>query len=131
MQFEVTPNEPHVIVMRQPSYQDLVDTVSFGPGQDVAFPYVGQPIPRPTRPQAQRPTPQRPVAPRTGILQIRVRPWANVFIGNDEFRETARVVDTLTAGQPHTIRFRRDGYVSKDTIVTLQPGETARITVVL
>ena len=131
MQFEVTPNEPHVVVMRQPSYQDVIDTVSFGPGQNVAFPYVGQPIPRPIQPQAQRPTPQRPAAPQTGILQIRVRPWANVFIGNEEFAQTSTVVDTLSAGQPHNIRFRRSGFVPKDTIVIIPAGETVTIRVVL
>ena len=131
MQFEVTPNEPHVIVMRQPSYQDLVDTVRFAPGQNVGFPYVGQPIPRPVQPQTQRPTPQRPAAPRTGILRISVNVVATVSIGSETFASVRRVIDTLEANQFHTIRFRRDGYVPKDTIVTIPPGETVTIRVQL
>ena len=126
----VTAGETHEIRIVQASYQTIVDTLTLNPGQVLTYRYTGQ---RTTvaQPRPQQPTPRRPAAPQMGVLQIRVRPWANVFIGNSEFRETARVVDTLAAGQPHTIRFRRDGYVAKDTIVTLQPGETARITVVL
>jgi hypothetical protein len=130
-EFQVTPGELHVIQMRQAGYETIVDTVTFEAGQSVRYPYVGRDLPRPaqTETQTQRPAPQRPAAPQTGIVQIRVRPWANVFIGAEEFPQTARVVDTLVAGQPHNIRFRRDGFAPKDTVVILQPNETVTINV--
>jgi serine/threonine protein kinase len=132
-EFELTPGEPHVIVMRQAGYETITDTVTFEAGQQVRYPYVGRSTARPTQTATptRQPTQQRPAAPRTGVVQIRVRPWSDVFIGSEEFPQTARVVDTLVAGQPHTIRFRRDGYVPKDTIVTIQPGETVRINIAL
>ncbi len=127
--FELSSGIPHIIVMRQAGYETVTDTVTFEAGQRVRYPYVGRSTARPaqTETPTQRPT-QRPAPPRTGVIQIRVRPWANVFIGNQEFAETSRVVDTLTAG-PHTIRFRRDGFIPKDTIVTVPPGETVTIQV--
>ena len=125
----VSSGEPHEIVIGQASYQTIRDTVTVGPGQVVTYRYTGQRVA--AEPTAQRPAAPRPAAPQTGILQIAVRPWANVFIGAEEFNQVSRLVDTLVAGQPHTIRFRRDGYVPKDTIVTLQPGETVTIRVVL
>jgi len=130
-EFEVAPGEPHVIVMRQPGYETITDTVTFEPGQQVRYPYVGRSTAPPTQAATptRQPTPQRPAAPRTGIIRIRVRPWANVYIGNQEFMQVSRVEDTLTAEQPHTIRFRRDGFVPKDTVVILQPGETETITI--
>jgi len=133
MQFEVTPNEPHVIQMRQPGYQPVVDTVTFESGLSVMYPYVGQPTARATRPQTQPPrlTPPRPAAPQTGILRISVNVVATVSIGPETFSSVRRVIDTLEANRPHTIRFRCAGYVPKDTIVIVQPGETVTIIVVL
>ena len=132
-EFELSPGVPHIIEMRQAGYDTVVDTVTFEAGQTVRYPYVGRSTARPTQPQpqTQRPIQRRPAAPRTGIIQIRIRPWANVLIGNEEFPRQSRFTDTLVAGQPHTIRFRRDGFAPKDTIVTIPPGETTRITIVL
>jgi hypothetical protein len=130
-EFDLSPGEPHVIVMRQAGYETITDTVTFEPGQQVRYPYVGRSVARPTQTvtQPRQTTPRRPAAPQTGIVQIRIRPWANVFIGNQEFSQTSTVVDTLLAGEPHTIRFRRPGFVNKDTVVFLEPGQTARITI--
>jgi len=128
---EVSSGEPHEITIGQPSYQTIVDTLTLNPGQALTYRYTGQRIVAQPRPQQPTPQPRRPAAPQTGILQIRVRPWANVYIGNEEFTETSTVVDTLAANQPHTIRFRREGFVPKDTIVTISPGETVSIRVSL
>ncbi|MFC1640252.1 protein kinase, partial [Gemmatimonadota bacterium] len=126
----VSSGEPHQIIIGQASYQTITDTLTLNPGQVLTYRYTGQRNVV-AQPRPQQPTPRRPAAPQTGILQIRIRPWANVFIGSEEFTQQSRIVDTLVAGRPHTIRFRRDGFVPKDTIVTLQAGETVRITIVL
>ncbi len=128
--FEVSSGEPHEIVAGRPDHQTITDTLTVAPGQLVAYRYTGQRIAtQQPRPQPTRPS--RPTPPPTGVVQIRVRPWANVFIGSEEHAQTARVIDTLVANQPHTIRFRRDGFAPKDTTVTVRPGETVNIRVVL
>jgi hypothetical protein len=131
LEFELTPGEPHVIEMRQAGYETVVDTVTFEAGQSVRYPYVGRSTARPTQTQTQRPTPRRPAAPRTGILRISVNVVADVSIGSQTHSSVRRIIDTLTASQPHTIRFRRDGYVPKDTIVTIPAGETVTIRITL
>jgi serine/threonine-protein kinase len=65
-----------------------------------------------------------PVSP--GILQLRIQPWANVSIDGAPVGQKSLRVDTLSAELPHRLRFERDGWVTKDTVVTLRPGETVQ-----
>ena len=62
-----------------------------------------------------------PVAP--GVVQMLVTPWALVSIDGHAAQHRARWVDTLSARVPHRMHFERPGFVTFDTIVTLQPGE--------
>jgi hypothetical protein len=64
-----------------------------------------------------------PVATRTAVLQLLVTPWANVFLDGAPLGQRTRLVDTLSAGKPHRLRFEREGFVSLDTVVTLQANE--------
>ena len=70
-----------------------------------------------------------PVAP--GVLRMLITPWANVSIDGRSLGRRDRGEDTLPAGIPHRLRFERDGFVTVDTTVTLQPGEVRLLRILL
>jgi serine/threonine-protein kinase len=75
----------------------------------------------------------QPAAPgalgeQLAVLQMRIQPWANVTINGIALGPRPIVVDTLVPGT-HLLHFERDGFVTKDTTITLKPGETARLAI--
>ena len=58
-----------------------------------------------------------------GVVQMLVTPWAFVVLDGRAMLQRTRWVDTLSARVPHRMHFERPGFVTFDTIVTLQPGE--------
>jgi len=58
-----------------------------------------------------------------GILRVMVSPWANLTIDGIDRGPRTRSADSLRAGIPHRLRLERAGYETKDTSVTLRPGE--------
>ncbi|HUF34684.1 MAG TPA: hypothetical protein VMN37_01980 [Gemmatimonadales bacterium] len=69
-----------------------------------------------------RDPPPRQVQP-PGVLRMLISPWATVTIDGRARGQRVRGEDTLAAGVPHRLRFSRDGYVTIDTTLTLQPAE--------
>ncbi len=67
-----------------------------------------------------------PTTAALGILQIRIAPWANVSLNGVALGAKTLVVDTLIPGT-HLLRFEREGFVPKDTTITLRAGETVRL----
>jgi hypothetical protein len=67
-----------------------------------------------------------PTAAALGILQIRITPWANVSLNGVALGAKTLVVDTLIPGT-HLLRFEREGFMPKDTTITLRAGETVRL----
>ncbi len=99
-------------------YETVTLTVDVTPGERVTVPYTGRRLPPPE--------PVQPAQPQTGVVQILIRPWANVFIDGAARGSNTRLVDTLTSGQ-HTLRFERDGFITVDTTVTIRPGQMMRV----
>jgi hypothetical protein len=66
--------------------------------------------------------------PQPAILVIRLRPWANVRIGNRQFDQVTRLNDTLAAGA-YTIQVSRDGFTPQDIPVNLRAGQVDTIIV--
>lgn len=59
-----------------------------------------------------------------GFLRIQIRPsWAEVSIDRKSVGQRRDWGDIVAPG-PHRLRFERDGYITVDTTVTLQPAET-------
>jgi hypothetical protein len=79
--------------------------------------------PAPGGGQAGGPT---PTTAALGILQIRVAPWANVSLNGVALGAKTLVVDTLIPGT-HLLRFEREGFVPKDTTITLRAGQTVQL----
>lgn len=69
-----------------------------------------------------------PAAGQLGVLQMRISPWANVSINGVALGPKTLVVDTLIPGT-HLLRFERDGFVTRDTTITLRAGEIVRLVI--
>ena len=114
----------HDLRMAARGYEIVRVTVDVTPGERMTVPYTGRRLPPPE--PVQQPAPQRPAQPQQGVLQVLIRPWANVFVDGTAHGSNTRLVDTLTAGT-HTLRFERDGFVTVDTTVALRPGQTLQL----
>jgi len=63
----------------------------------------------------------------TGLLLIRIEPGADVIIiGGVSLGNRRLLADTLAPG-PHLVHVDREGFLSRDTTVTLQAGRIKRI----
>ncbi|UCF39805.1 MAG: protein kinase [Gemmatimonadota bacterium] len=113
----------HEIRMAARGYEPVTLTVDVTAGERMTVPYTGRRVPPPQPVQQQ---PARQPQPQRGVLDVMIRPWANVFVDGTARGSNTRLVDTLAAGE-HTLRFERDGFTTVDTTVTLQPGQTMQV----
>ena len=72
--------------------------------------------------------PAAPAPTALAMLQMIVRPWANVTIDGVAKGQRTRALDTLSAGIAHSVRLEHPSSVTIDTIITLRPGERRQIT---
>ncbi len=116
-----------VTALNRPEFKTTVNVVA---GQRTVITYGVQAAaggPPPTRPPAaQEPAAQPPAGSQVSILQLRVNPWANITINGEAKGGKPTLVDTLIPGT-HLLHFEREGFETKDTTITLKPGETARL----
>ncbi len=84
---------------------------------------------RASAPVAQRPAPVRTETPSSqglATLRLIISPPATVFIDNVSKGEKTRTSEELVPGT-HTLRFVKDGWQTKDTVVTVSAGQTATV----
>ncbi len=128
---ELPPGSHQIRVMAQGA-APFETTVNVVAGQRAVVTYGVQAAaggPPPARPQpTQQPATETAAGSQVGILQMRVNPWANVTINGVPMGARPNVVDTLIPGT-HLLHFERDGFVTKDTTVTLKAGQTLRLTI--
>ncbi len=108
----------HRIRMAAAGWETVVQTIAVRPGETHEVRYSGQ------RVQQRRETPSAAQAP--GVVQILIRPWADVFIDGSRYPEQSRMQQTLSAGR-HTIELRREGFRTIDTTVVVQANDTLRL----
>jgi serine/threonine-protein kinase len=129
----------YVLALAAPGFEVIVDTVQLAAGDQVRMRYTGRPVPTQpeTPPQPDSTVPAIPEAePRDpgppAVLVVRVRGgWANIFV-DEVFKRRAQFTlpDTLPPGE-HRIRLERQGFLTVDTTLTLQPNERRMITIPL
>jgi hypothetical protein len=107
-QLPIASGTPYALRFERPGYVTVDTAVTVPPGDTLVL-----------RIQMN---PTAPVA--SGVLQMRIQPWASVTIDGKALGERPIRSDTLTAGVPHRLHFERDGYMTFDTTVILRPGET-------
>ncbi len=120
------PAGVRVLRMTAPGFETVVDTVVLAAGERVTVPFTGQrvsPQQPPRQPVVRQPARRPPpAAPQVGVLRVLVRPWAIVVLDGVNRGRGTQLVDTLVAGA-HTLRFQRPGFRTKDTTVTVRPGQ--------
>ena len=142
--FELPPGE-HQVELRAPGYEVQRTPVTVRAGGDITLPFVAPRVQQSSRPPpverrpadaaAAPPTTRAaepaaggavplptPAATTTAMLQIAVRPAAQVFIDGQALGERTRFQHEVRADVPHALRFMKDGYVTLDTLVTVQAG---------
>ena len=124
------PPGSHQIRVTAPNRPEFTTTVNVVAGQRTVVTYGVQAAaagPTPTRPPpTQEPAAPPPAGSQVAILQLRVAPWANITINGEAKGARPQLVDTLIPGT-HLLHFEREGFETKDTTITLKPGETARL----
>ena len=119
----------YALRVQVPGYEDMRRTVTIEEGQVNQIQWLAaqvvEAVQRPT-PRPQQPQPQPPAAPVLGSLLIQSIPAATLSIDGREVREIRQHSDSLSPGT-HLIRLRKDGYVTKDTTVTVIAGQEVRV----
>ena len=111
LQLSVSSGNPHVIRFDRVGYATVDTSVTVQAGDTLPLRILMKEIP-------------------TARLQTQIQPWAHVSIDNSEVGTSPFHTYTLPAGV-HKLRFERDGYVTVDTTVTLRPGETQPLQIIM
>jgi serine/threonine-protein kinase len=119
------PPGTHEIRVAAPNRPDFTTNVNVVAGQRAVITY-GTQAAAPPPGQSQPPAAQPTGGAQVGILQMRINPPSRVSINGESKGDRAILVDTLIPGT-HLLHFERAGFVTKDTTVTLKPGETLRL----
>jgi len=84
---------------------------------------------RAAAPVVQRPAPTKTAPPSSqglATLRLIISPPATLYIDNTSKGQQTRAMEELVPGT-HTLRFVKEGYLTKDTVVTLSAGQTATV----
>jgi hypothetical protein len=110
----------------EPAEQAIQDEHSAAPADEISFSDTTTTLPmQEDTATATRRTPAP--APRSGVLVVSITGgWASIYVDDQLRREGRTHRDTLTAGE-HSLRLERPGYVTVDTTVTVEPGETLTV----
>ena len=124
------PSGPHVIRMSAAGFPTLDRTIDVAAGEGTVVQYDGTAVVQgpAVGPDSTTPGPDRVVVPppvvEPGLLQMRITPVAYVWLDGDSLGDMNRLELNMTPGMRHVLRFQREGFVTVDTTVILQPGET-------
>lgn len=137
LSFELPPGR-HELRIEARGYEPFVQTLTVVAGAQLHVPYAGRavrpvaavPPPTPPAPPAAPP----PAAPKdagaVSIVRVSVSPAANVFMDGVDRGKKSRFEETVVPGT-HTLRIVREGFVTRDTTITLAPGATVLLRIEL
>jgi hypothetical protein len=78
-------------------------------------------------PSGAEPQPPANALPVPGHLWISAEPWANVVVDGARVGRTP-IIDVAIAAGAHVVRLEHDGYESVEREITVEPGQTVRLT---
>jgi serine/threonine protein kinase len=120
---ELAPGR-HRIRLQAPGYVPVLSEVQVSAGATSTLVFASRPVePTPTPPQPQ-PQP-KPAPVGSGVLMLRVSPFARVFVDGAFKSEDNLVVISVREGS-HQLRFEKPGYVTLETSVTVTAGDTLK-----
>jgi hypothetical protein len=129
-EFELPPGD-HNVRIEAAGFEAFVDTVTIATGERLQLRYAAtRAIAQAQSPteQTERPTPVQAAAPEPGVLRVGISPRALLIINDQRLGERRRHVDTLPPGE-YALRLESEGYVSKDTTVTVISNDTTTVIV--
>ena len=115
--FELGPGQ-HRISMSATGYESATENVSVTAGEVTTVRFPRTPV-------------VATVDTRPGLLQMRVRPAAFVWLDGDSLGDLNQEELELSSRVRHLLEFRREDYATIDTTVILQPGEIRQWNVLL
>ncbi len=121
------PVTPPASKVTEPTPRETKSTPPRTPARTPTQAVTKAPEPSPTTPA---PVPTAPAATGPGTLQLLLTTPGNVSIDGVGKGERTRLQEQLAPG-PHLVRVEREGFVTKDTVVTLLAGQTIRVTLSL
>jgi hypothetical protein len=141
------PAGTYRVGLSAPGYRAVADTlVTIRPGRASWLVFAQSPVDRPNEPIATplgrqrqemvQPAPSTARSPGVSqtpnaMLVVRsVGGWARIFVDGTFRREGTSHRDTLPPGR-HTVRLERQGFLTVDTVVTLQPAQELLVTVAM
>jgi hypothetical protein len=133
--FEVPPGR-HELRIEARGYEPFVQTVLVVAGTRLSVPFAGKAahpvavIPAPTPPPAPPPAAPPRDAGALSIVRVSVSPAANVFVDGVDRGRKNRFEETVVPGT-HTLRIAREGFVTRDSTITLAPGATVLLRIEL
>jgi hypothetical protein len=116
------PAEPVATPMPEPTRP----AASPRPTPPLLRPTATAPTPAPAPAATPTPSPTPALATGTGMLQIGVRPWAEVAVDGREVGTTPLDRIPLGAGR-HVVKLRHPAYEPVERVVVVIAGETARL----
>ena len=108
----------HAVRLQAPGFVSVDTTVRVAVGETRTLAFASERVPA-------APATLPPAPAERGVLMLRVRPFAKVFVDGVLAVEDERLVVTLTEGR-HTLRFEKAGFVPLDTAVTVPRADTLR-----
>ncbi|MDH5643486.1 MAG: PEGA domain-containing protein, partial [Gemmatimonadota bacterium] len=109
----------HQVVLAANGFRTYTQNVSVRAGQEVTVQF--------PRERVVEETPQ-PEAPILGVLRMSIRPTADVTVDGQSYGVQSRFQESVLEGT-HRLVFRRDGYATLDTTVTVAAGDTLRLNI--
>ncbi|MBI1968181.1 MAG: protein kinase [Gemmatimonadetes bacterium] len=144
LSFEVAAGR-HELRLEASGYESVVRTVMVTASRELRVPFAGRALPPAAprqgqvaqAPTAPQPSPTQPAAPPPAdpaaglsVLRLSITPAANVLLDGVDRGQKSRLQETMVPGT-HTLRFVREGFVTKDTTITLAAGETVLLRIEL
>jgi serine/threonine protein kinase len=129
-EFSARPGS-HTLRIEASGFEPMTQRIDVNAGERLQIAFVRRERAAAPPPVAQQPPrTQAPSNQGLATLQLLLSPPSEVFIDGGTKGQQSRLQEDLIPGT-HTLRFEREGYVSKDTVVTLNAGQTARIRIQL
>jgi len=135
-QFLVRPGA-HDLRIEAPGYEPMSRRITLTAGERIQVAFERRQ--RPTSvaaaaapPVSTEPPPRRDASSSQGLATLRLIlvPPSTISIDGVSKGQQSRVIEEVVPGT-HTLRVDRDGWVSKDTVITLSGGQTATIKIQL
>jgi hypothetical protein len=138
-QFSASPGK-HQLRMQASGFETVTRSIDVSAGEQLSVAFERREL---TSTTASAPAAARPVGTKQAAavqsgaagglatLQIIVQPPATLYVDGVSKGQQSRLQDKEMVPGTHTVRAERDGFLTKDTVVTILAGQTAQVRLTL